>query len=81
MKNNKNNTKSFGTILGKIVKNTSVFLSLLFCALRACGIIHWEWYYVMMPIFVKWAMILVSLAITGIASIAVLADDNDTKSK
>ncbi len=43
--------ESVGSYLGSSIKETCWFLTILFCALRACDIITWSWFWVMSPIF------------------------------
>lgn len=74
MKHKKEN--SIGAELGSAVKDTCNFLTILFCVLRTCGIIHWNWFWIMSPIFFSWALTVVLLIIAGILSFALL-DENE----
>lgn len=38
------------------VTTTGNFISILLCALRACDVITLEWYWLMAPIFISWAI-------------------------
>lgn len=33
---------------------TGWFLTILFCTLRACDVIDWNWFMIMLPIFASW---------------------------
>lgn len=67
---------SAGASLGKALKETCHFLTLLFCALRACGIINWNWFWIMLPIFFSWIVALVALSAAGVIAFAVIKDDD-----
>lgn len=75
MKSKKEN--SVGAELGSAVKDTCNFLTILFCTLRACGIIHWNWFWIMSPIFFSWLLSVILLAIAGILSVAVLDEGKE----
>lgn len=69
---NKEEKQSSGTVIAKFIDNTTNFLTFLFCALRACGIIQWNWYWVISPIFIKWALTAALCAAFGlIAAVAI----------
>lgn len=71
--------ESVGSSLGSAVKETCKeicwLLTILFCALRACNIITWSWFWVMPPIFFSWTLSFVCLAIAGLISFTALKDD------
>lgn len=67
--------ESVGSYLGSSIKETCWFLTILFCALRACNIITWSWFWVMSPIFFSWALALVCLGVAGLIAIVALKDD------
>lgn len=56
----RNENKSVGASLGKAVHDLFYYLTMLFCALRACDVITWKWYWVMSPLFLP--KLLVSLS-------------------
>lgn len=76
MKRKKEN--SIGAELGSSIKDTCNFLTILFCALRACGIIHWSWFWIMSPIFFSWVLTVILIIIAGLLSLALL-DENGGK--
>ena len=66
--------KSTGALLGEAMTEFSHFLTLLFCALRACDVITWPWYWVMSPIFITWIVGFAALFFVGALAIAVVND-------
>ena len=72
----KKKEQSVGASLGKAVKETCYFLTILFCVLRACGITNWSWFWIMSPIFFSWVISFAALAIAGIIAFAAIEDDN-----
>lgn len=62
---NKGNKINASTIFVKILD----FLTLLFCALRACDVITWPWYAIMAPIFIAYGIAIVGLIIIGIVGL------------
>lgn len=69
--------KSAGKILGNIIGRLGNSLTLLFCILRACDIIKWEWYWVMMPFFAAIGVFIIALLIVGILMITVLNSEKE----
>ena len=51
MSKKQSGASSVGGALGSALKEICYFLTILFCALRACGVINWSWFWVMSPIF------------------------------
>lgn len=72
---NKNREKSAGskagTVLGNWLANLSRFLTMLFCVLRACDVIDWQWYWVISPTIIAWAIAFVMFALAGILTVVV----------
>lgn len=72
---NKNREKSagskVGTVLGNWLANLSKFLTMLFCVLRACDVIDWQWYWVISPTIIAWAIALVMFALAGVLTVVV----------
>ena len=64
-----------GGAIGSALKDVCYFLTILFCALRACGVITWSWFWVMSPIFFSWVLALVCLGIVGLIAAIALKDD------
>lgn len=73
----KKKEKSIGSYLGESIKETCYFLTILFCVLRACGIITWSWFWIMAPIFISWVIGFVMLAVAGIITLAVIKEEDD----
>lgn len=55
-----------GRCIGQALRETCYFLTILFCALRACGIINWHWFWIMSPIFSSWVLAFICLGVTGL---------------
>ena len=72
----KQSKESLGTKIGKSTKEVCNFLTILFCSLRACGVINWKWYWVMSPIFVSWILVLISLILMGCITCYAVSSDN-----
>lgn len=72
-----NDKKSAGARWGEAVKETSYFLTILFTVLRACDIINWNWFWIMSPIFFSWVIAVGSLALAGLATIAILSKKDE----
>lgn len=66
----KKKTESTGATIGTALKETCWFTTLLFCALRACDIINWSWFWIMSPIFFSWIVGLICLCVAGLCVIA-----------
>lgn len=71
----KKKKESIGASFGKAIKETCYFLTILFCALRACEIIDWNWFWIMSPIFFSWIIALILLAVAGIIAFIAIKDD------
>lgn len=61
-----------GKVLGKIVGGLGKGLTILFCVLRACDVIQWEWYWVMTPFFAVLGLSIIGFIIVGAAAAAVI---------
>lgn len=72
MSKKQSGASSVGGALGSALKEICYFLTILFCALRACGAIDWNWFWVMSPIFISWGIAFVCLAVAGILTAIVL---------
>ena len=59
----KNQEKSSYENYGNFIKELLYLITILFCALRSCEVIHWEWYWVMSPIFLSWIVGVVLMTI------------------
>ena len=44
MSKKQSGASSVGGALGSALKEICYFLTILFCALRACGVINWSWF-------------------------------------
>lgn len=75
MSKKQSNASKAGSAFGSIVREASHFLTILFCALRACDVINWSWFWVMSPIFFSWTLALVALGIVGLMAAIALKDD------
>lgn len=73
-----NRERNSGRLFGEALKETGYFLTILFCALRACGVVNWNWFWVMSPIFCSWALALVALCVSLVIAI-ILKLINSTK--
>lgn len=60
MSDNKNITVSF-PILG--------VLTVAFIVLKLCSVIDWSWWWVLAPVWIPWAAVLVLLIVVGIAKV------------
>lgn len=67
--------KKSGAQFGKSLKELCYFLTILFCALRACNVIGWAWYWIMSPIFVSWVIGILLLAVAGCAFAALYKEN------
>lgn len=70
-----NNASSVGSALGRSIKESCYFLTILFCTLRACDVINWSWFWIMSPIFFSWVLALIGFSIVGVITAATLNDD------
>ncbi|MDD5022197.1 MAG: hypothetical protein PHR82_08750 [Endomicrobiaceae bacterium] len=59
--------KSKASSLGKGIKELCLYISLVFCALRATGVIEWNWFWILSPIIISNAFAILILAAAGIA--------------
>ena len=64
-----NEAKRIGEAIGATIKRICYFLTILFCALRACGIINWHCFWIMSPIFASWGIVILMLMLMGIIKI------------
>lgn len=64
-----------GGVLGRALSKISDFLTILFCALRACGVIDWSWFWVMSPTFFSWVLVFVCFGIAGFIDTIAPRDD------
>ena len=62
---------------GKGLKSLCYFLTILFCALRACDVIDWPWFLVMSPIFISWIITIAVLVIAGLLAVSLVNGDGD----
>lgn len=75
MSKKQSGASSVGGALGSALKEICYLLTILFCALRACGVINWSWFWVMSPIFFSWVLTLVCFGIVGLIAAIALKDD------
>ena len=75
MSNKQSGSSIVGGALGSALKEICYFLTILFCALRACGVINWSWFWVMSPILFSWVLALACLCIVGIITSIAIKDD------
>ena len=61
----------------KCYSNFCYFLTMLFCALRACDVIDWPWFLVMSPIFISWIITIAALVIAGLLAVSLVNGDGD----
>lgn len=77
MSKKQSGASSVGGALGSTLKEICYFLTILFCALRACGVINWSWFWVMSPIFISWGIAVACLIVVGIlTAITLHYEDN-----
>lgn len=60
--------------IGETWRDLAIELSLLFCILRACGVINWKWYWVMSPLLILTGIGIITLIILGLAK---MLEDED----
>lgn len=77
MKKSMNEEKSTGGLWGEALKELAYFLTILFTALRACGVISWSWFWVMSPIFFSWGLAIICLIIIGLVAAVALKEENE----
>lgn len=65
-----------GAVVGKTIASISKFLTMLFCVLRACDVIDWQWYWVVSPTIIAWLFAFVMFAFSGVL-MAALAHGED----
>ena len=70
----RNENKSVGSSLGKAVHDLCYFLTMLFCALRACDVITWKWYWVMSPLFASEIIGIIALIVAGAIAVSIVKD-------
>lgn len=75
MSKKQSGASSVGEAIGGALHETCYFLTVLFCSLRACGVINWSWFWVMSPIFFSWASALVVLGFVGVVAAKAFNDD------
>lgn len=56
--NNRSNSNT-GESIALTIKNTCYMLTMLFITLRVCETILWPWYFVMAPLFIYWAIVVI----------------------
>ncbi len=62
--------------VASLIKEIADFLTLVFCVLRACDVIDWNWYFVMMPTFVRSGVGVIAFCIAGmLAGVALNSKD------
>ena len=44
-------------------------LAVVFIVLRLCGVIHWSWWWVLAPLWMPLALIVVILVVVGVATV------------
>ncbi|MBP3673325.1 MAG: hypothetical protein J6J18_05795 [Oscillospiraceae bacterium] len=71
----KNKDKSTGASLGEALRNLSNLLTLLFCALRSCDVITWEWYWVISPLIISEVIGIIALIVAGAIAINIVTKD------
>ena len=49
-----------------VAPNLCLFLTMLFCALRACDVATWNWYWVISPILISKIIGIVSMIVSGV---------------
>lgn len=72
----KNENESLGASIGKTIHDLSYFLTMLFCALRACDVITWKWYWVMSPLFAHEIIGIIGLIVVGAITFIIVTDKN-----
>ena len=75
MSNKQSTAGTVGGALGSALKDLCQLLTIVSCALRACDVINWSWFWVLSPIFASWALALVRLVIVDIIAGATLKND------
>lgn len=44
-------------------------LTIAFIVLKLCGVIHWSWIWVLAPLWISWALVLLIIVITAIVEV------------
>jgi len=70
----KNENKNVGASLGRASRDLSFTLTMLFCALRACDVIAWKWYWVVSPLIASEIIGIIALVFAGALAISILKD-------
>lgn len=65
--------------LSKFIDSFCLRLCLVFCVLRACGVIHWAWYWVLTPLVISELLVLCGLMILGVAACKMLTEEEEEK--
>ena len=68
--------KDVGKSFGESLHDLCYILTMLFCALRACDIITWKWYWVMSPIFISEIIGVIFLIIAGVIAVSIVKDSD-----
>lgn len=71
----KNEDRSIGSSLGKAVHDLCYTLTMLFCALRACDVITWKWYWVISPLIISEVVGVIALVVAGAIAINLVTKD------
>lgn len=75
MSKKQSGASKIGGAFGDLIRTIGQFLTTLFCVLRACDVINWNWFWVMSPTFFTWAIALILLVIIGCAAFATTKGD------
>lgn len=75
MSKKQNGASGVGSAIGSTLKELCYLLTILFCTLRACGVINWSWFWIMSPIFLSWVLALVCFGIVGLVTVIASKDD------
>ena len=73
----KSKKKSAGAELAELIDGLTKLLTVVFCALRACDVITWKWYWVLSPMIISELIGLLALIVAGAAAIALVKADKE----
>lgn len=75
MSKKQSDASSVGGVLGRALSRISDLLIILFCTLRACGVIGRSWFGVMFPTSFSWVLAFVCFGIAGFINTIAPRDD------
>lgn len=61
----------------EVIKTLLTYMTLVFIALRACGIINWPWYCLLIPAVIPLSVYIICAIIVGIIGIVEAAEHHE----